>query len=111
VNKTVTDKHGNVITLCNYRWVEPGGNVETCRHAKACDICGQCSRLVGEHESGHCCGHSGLHFSIKVPGMEADQTRAELERVRGNLPKRVAKKPKPQRKAPVVEHKPVLKKV
>jgi hypothetical protein len=111
VNKTVTDKQGNVIPLCNYRWVDPDGREETCRAHAACEVCGQCSRLVGEHESGHCTGHFGLNQFIKVPGMEVNAARAELERVRVNQPKRAQQKRRPQRSAPVVERKPQLKKV
>lgn len=71
MNRTVKDKKGNVVALCNYRWTNPEGKVETCHSHAACPICGQCSRLDGEKEHGHCTGHLGLHFSIPVPGNEA----------------------------------------
>lgn len=110
MNQTITDKSGNIITICNYHWVDPDGKVETCRHHASCGVCGQCSRIVGEAEHGHCTGHYGLHQDIPVPGQEANAARAELERVRGNQPKRAQKKQRAQRSSPVVERKPQLKK-
>ena len=71
MNRTVSDKHGNTVSICNYRFVLPDGKIDLCHAPAACPVCGQCSRLDGEHERGHCCGHSGLHHSIPVPGNEA----------------------------------------
>ena len=70
MNRTVS-KNGKTVSLCNYRFVLPDGKIELCNAPKACPVCGQCSRLDGEHERGHCTGHFGLHYSIPVPGNEA----------------------------------------
>lgn len=71
MNRTVKDKKGNVISLCNYRFVDPDGKVEQCFAHAACPVCGQCSRLDGEKERGHCTGHLGLMDRIPVPGNDA----------------------------------------
>ena len=70
-NAYVTDKHGRKVELCNYSWTDPDGHTEKCRAPKACPVCGQCSRLDGERELGHCTGHLGLSQHIPVPGNEA----------------------------------------
>lgn len=111
-NKYATDKQGNKVYICNYRWQDSDGKIETCRAPKACEICGQCSRLVGDHESGHCPGHLGLSEHIKVPGSDQDAAKAKLENARTNQPRRVGQKPKqnrrPDKRQVKVEHKPRL---
>lgn len=82
---TEVSKGGVTITLCGYRWLSPDGGVESCRHAAACGICGQCSRLDGDHELGHCTGHLGLHYMIRVPGMEATRVREGLEKTQHQI--------------------------
>ena len=71
MNRTVTDKKGNVVHLCNFYFVDHEGKEERCNAPAACPICGQCSRLDGEHERGHCTGHLGLNQFIPVPGNDA----------------------------------------
>ena len=71
MNRTVTDKRGNVVHLCNYSYTDHEGKTERCSAPAACPVCGQCSRLDGEHERGHCVGHGGLHYTIAVPGNDA----------------------------------------
>ena len=67
-------------TTCTYRFVDHEGHVETCRAKAACPVCGQCSRISGEHENGHCPGHNGLLPHIRVPGQENDKVRKEIAR-------------------------------
>ena len=75
-NSYVVDKNGNKVYTCNYAWTDPDGHVERCKAPKACSVCGQCSRLDGERELGHCCGHAGLNEHIQgIPGR--DQTKAK----------------------------------
>ena len=81
----VVAKDGTKIDVCTYRWVDPEGHVELCRHAAACPVCKQCSRLDGDSELGHCTGHLGLSQHIRVPGQEAAKTRNELERTRNTI--------------------------
>ena len=71
MNRTVTDKKGNVIQLCSYRFVEPDGHVAQCFAQAVCPICQQCSRIDKEKEHGHCTGHLGLNQHIPVPGSDA----------------------------------------
>jgi hypothetical protein len=108
-NKYATDKHGNKVFICNFRWTGPDGKTETCRAPKACEVCGQCSRLDGGgREMGHCPGHLGLNQHIVVPGMEGDKVRHQMDRQRQNRP---SNKPKSkQTKRPIVEHKPQMRK-
>ena len=70
-NRTVKDRKGNTVSLCSFRWVDPDGKIEVCFSHAACPVCGQCSRLDGERERGHCPGHTGLMWWIAVPGNEA----------------------------------------
>lgn len=75
-NKTVVDAKGNVHTLCNYSYtstdrITSKSVTETCHSARACKICGQCSKIDGAREKGHCTGHHGLMQHIPVPGNEA----------------------------------------
>ena len=78
MNRTVVDKKGNTIHLCNFRFVNPDGKEERCNATAACPVCGQCSRIDGEHEHGHCTGHLGLHKDIPVPGNDAyEKSRKE----------------------------------
>lgn len=77
--QTVLTKDGRKIAVCSYRWVDPDGEVEECHHVATCQVCGQCSRLVGDHEAGHCTGHLGLDQHIGgVPGR--DNRRREERR-------------------------------
>ena len=110
-NVSVTDKAGNKVYICNYRWVDSDGKVETCRAHKACEICGQCSRIDSTgHENGHCPGHLGLIEHIKVPGQEGEKVRTKLDNARQNRPQNNKHKRKDKR--PVkVERKPSLRKV
>lgn len=79
ISKTVTDKNGNVISLCSYNWTSPDGHTETCKAHRACEICGQCSRLDGERELGHCTGHGGLNEHILgIPGRSQVRVRDEI---------------------------------
>lgn len=70
MNRTVS-KNGKVVSICNFSFTNPDGKIELCNAPSACPVCGQCSRLDGEHERGHCPGHLGLHWSIPVPGNDA----------------------------------------
>lgn len=75
-NTYVVDKHGNKVFTCNYAWTDPDGHTERCRAPKACSVCGQCSRIDGERELGHCPGHLGLNEHIEgIPGREQAKTR------------------------------------
>lgn len=71
MNRTVTDKKGNIVNLCTYHFVDHEGKEEQCNAPAECPVCQQCSRLDGEHERGHCTGHFGLHWSVPVPGNDA----------------------------------------
>jgi hypothetical protein len=82
-NQTVTDKRGNIHTLCGYRWTNPEGKIETCHAHAVCPICLQCSRLDGEKEHGHCVGHAGLNEFIPVPGNDAFNQAAKTKQARG----------------------------
>ena len=74
------------IELCEYRWTDPSDNsVETCHAPLACPICRQCSRLDGDREHGHCCGHYGLLPHIWVPGREQDKERTQYEKRRAEI--------------------------
>ena len=79
MNRTVTDKKGNVVHLCSFQFTDHEGKTERCNAPAACPICGQCSRLDGEHERGHCTGHLGLHHTIVAPGNDAE---ARLKKAR-----------------------------
>jgi hypothetical protein len=79
-NRTVQDKRGNIISLCNYRWVNPEGKIETCHSHAVCPVCRQCSRLDGDKEHGHCPGHLGLNQHIPVPGNEAFSKLQKVKR-------------------------------
>jgi len=98
-NAYATDKQGNKIYICNYRWTNPEGKVETCHAPKACEVCGQCSRIDhGGREMGHCCGHLGLNDHIKVPGQEGEKVRSNLDHQRQNRSKHHGgKSPDPRR--------------
>lgn len=113
-NAYVTDKAGNRVYVCNFHWTGPDGKTETCRAPKACDVCGQCSRIDhGGREMGHCCGHLGLNEHIKVPGQESDAVKATFDKVRQNKPQHKQdrkSKPKHQKRQVKVEHKPQLRK-
>ena len=71
MSRSVQDKLGNKVVLCDFSFTDHEGKTEKCNAPAACPVCGQCSRLDGEHERGHCCGHFGLHASIPVPGNDA----------------------------------------
>ena len=73
MNRTVKDKKGNVVAICNYEFTNPDGKTDKCFAPAACPVCGQCSRLDGEKEHGHCPGHLGLMDQIAVPGNDAYQ--------------------------------------
>lgn len=66
--KTVKTKDGKTVTQCGYRWVTPDGEVVDCHSAASCPICGQCSKIQGDAEHGHCTGHLGLSEHIPYPG-------------------------------------------
>ena len=70
-NRTVSDKRGNTVVLCNFHFTDHEGKEERCNAPAACPVCGACSRLDGEHERGHCPGHAGLNQFIAVPGNDA----------------------------------------
>ena len=70
MNRTVS-KNGKTVSICNFSFTNSDGKVELCNAPAACPICGQCSRLDGEHGRGHCTGHLGLHHDIAVPGNDA----------------------------------------
>jgi hypothetical protein len=81
VNKTVTSKDGQTISVCNFRYVDMDGDVHTCHHVALCKICGGCSRLVGDHETGHCTGHLGLKtefwdYHARAPEQQAQPEQA-----------------------------------
>lgn len=83
--------------VCSYRWMDPDGHLETCHHAASCAVCGQCSRLDGDAEFGHCTGHLGLLQWIPVPGSEQDAARRDEER-RQNEIRQQARRRKPKEK-------------
>lgn len=95
MNQTIS-KDGQTISICGYRWVDPEGRVESCRDAASCQICGQCSRLDGDHEYGHCTGHLGLNQFIRVPGSTTAKVRTETENRAASIrqPQRQAKRPR-----------------
>ena len=83
MNRTVSDKHGNTVSLCNYSYTDYEGKTETCSAPQGCPICGGCSRLDGEHERGHCCGHLGISQFIVYPGSAAEaKQKASLTEVK-----------------------------
>lgn len=92
---------------CSYRFVDRDGSVDTCRQNASCPVCGQCSRISQERETGHCTGHLGLLSSIPVPGQEGAKVRDTASRAhparRGKLSKRPARK---QRRAGMGSAKP-----
>lgn len=105
-NQSVTDKNGNKVFLCSYKYVDYDGSVETCRHAQGCYICGGCSRIdTAGHEHGHCTGHLGLNMHIEVPGQASTNIKAELENARSRRPQRKRR----EKKGPKVNVKPSLK--
>jgi hypothetical protein len=113
-NTYVTDKHGIKVFVCNYHWTGPDGKTETCRAPKACDVCGQCSRIDhGGREMGHCTGHN-LNEHIKVPGQDGDKAKVEADKAKQGI--RVNHKSKgkhtkrPDKRQVKVEHKPQLRK-
>lgn len=107
-NTYTTDAKGNKIYLCNYRWVDPDGRVETCRAHKACEVCGQCSRIDSAgHEGGHCPGHLGLNEHIIVPGMDGAKVRENAVKAR---PNRTNQHKRPNKQGPKVERRPSFKK-
>ena len=113
-NTYITDKQGNKVFVCNYRWTGPDGKTETCRAPKACDVCGQCSRIDhGGREMGHCTGHLGLNQHIAVPGQDGDKAKVEADKAKQSIrinPKNKSRHNKrPDNKRQVkVEHKPRL---
>ena len=96
--ETVTLKNGTTITICNYLWVDPEGREERCRAHASCPICGQCSRIDGEHENGHCTGHLGLNQHIWVPGMEKPKVQETVSRPVRKQPKQFKRPPRPKKK-------------
>ena len=78
---------GSEIYICDFRYVDPRGEIETCRHHAACTICGHCSKLDGSRELGHCPGHLGLMDHIPTPGSTqraaVRQTERRQEEIRG----------------------------
>lgn len=59
-------------TTCSYHYTDPkDSQIYTCRAKAACFICGQCSKIDGSRENGHCVGHLGLNQHIPVPGNSA----------------------------------------
>jgi hypothetical protein len=85
------------IAICTYRWVAPDGSIETCRHAEACQVCHQCSRLDGDKELGHCTGHLGLMWWIPVPGQDAVHVRNDLDRARAQIRRQQERKREKQK--------------
>jgi hypothetical protein len=79
-NKMVTTKTGEKIAICNYHYVDHDGEVFDCHSPAACPICGQCSKLVGDHENGHCPGHSGLMAHIPCPGRDMRPVNQQKEK-------------------------------
>ena len=98
MDKTVTAKDGSVVKICSYRWVDPDGHVETCRHAASCGVCGQCSRLDKDHENGHCTGHLGLSEHIPVPGSDQRKVRDGLDRRQNEIKHQRPRGRRPQRR-------------
>ena len=88
MNRTVTDKNGNTVSICNFSFTDYEGKTEKCNAPAACPICGQCSRLDGEHERGHCCGHLGISQHFVFPGSAAEtklkQVKNEDQRQKAN---------------------------
>jgi hypothetical protein len=108
-NKYVVGKNGEKVYTCNYRWMDPDGRVETCRAPKACEICGQCSRIdTTGHESGHCPGHLGLSEHIPVPGQADDKVKVQMDKARQNKPQQKRKDKRAKREVKV-ERRPSLK--
>jgi hypothetical protein len=67
MSKAVSQNDGYI--SCGYRWTDTDGHTDSCRQVAKCPICGNCSRIIDEKETGHCTGHLGLsnHFLATVP--------------------------------------------
>lgn len=112
-NSYVVDKHGNKVYTCSYSWTDPDGHIERCRAPKACSVCGQCSRLDGERELGHCTGHLGLNEHIEgIPGRDGNKIRDNVAKVQSQIREqhKGGRNHKRKGKGPVVERRPNLKK-